>query len=130
MISVVSVGILALTASILALSLRRRNGEISLLLIIAASVMILLYVLSSASSVISAVNGIVSATRINTDYIVILLKVIGICLMTEFAANTCRDSGSLSLASNVTLAGKLLVTVTALPLYTEILNTVLSLLQR
>ena len=126
----VSIGMLALTASIIALTLRRRNGEISLLIVVAASVMILLSLLSSASSVISAVNGIVSASQINTDYIVILLKIIGICLITEFAANTCRDSGSLSLSSNVILAGKLLVTVTALPLYTDILNTVLSLLQR
>lgn len=126
----VSIGMLALTASIIALTLRRRNGEISLLIVVAASVMILLSLLSSASSVISAVNGIVSASQINTDYIVILLKVIGICLITEFAANTCRDSGSLSLSSNVIFAGKLLVAVTALPLYTDILNTVLSLLQR
>lgn len=128
--SAVSIGMLALTASVLALSLRRRNGEFSLLLVVGASVVILLPLLSSASSVINAVNGIVSASQINTGYIVILLKVIGICLLTEFTSNICRDAGSLSLSSNVILAGKLLVTVTALPLYTDILNTVLSLLQR
>ncbi len=128
--SAVSIGMLALTASVLALSLRRRNGEFSLLLVVGASVVILLSLLSSASSVINAVNGIVSASQINTGYIVILLKVIGICLLTEFTSNICRDAGSLSLSSNVILAGKLLVTVTALPLYTDILNTVLSLLQR
>ena len=60
----------------------------------------------------------------------ILLKVIGICLLTEFTANTCRDAGSSALASNVTLAGKLMAAFSALPLYTEILNLVLSLLQR
>ena len=41
--------------------------------------------------------------------------------------NTCKDSGSQSLASNVSLAGKIMVTGTALPLYSDILKTVLSL---
>ena len=44
--------------------------------------------------------------------------------------NTCNDAGSKALASNVSLAGKILVTVTSLPLYADILNVVLSLLKR
>ena len=87
-------------------------------------------VLSQAISVIDAVNNIIAVSQISTSYIVILLKVIGICLLTEFAVNTCKDAGSQSIANNVSLAGKIMVTVTALPLYTDILNTVLSLLQR
>lgn len=127
---IIPIAVLALTAAVLALTLRPKNGEVALLLGIGASVMILLTLLGAASSVIETVKRIVAATQISTGYIVILLKVIGICLLTEFTANTCRDAGSASLAANVTLAGKLLVTLTALPLYVDILNTVLSLLQR
>ena len=47
--------------------------------------------------------------------------------LVRIAVNTCKDSGSQSLASNVSLAGKIMVTVTALPLYSDILKTVLSL---
>ncbi len=97
---------------------------------LACSVLILISVLTNVSSIISTINNIVSVSGISTNYIVILFKVIGICLITEFAVNTCKDAGSLSLASNVSLAGKLLVTVTALPLYAEILNVVISLLSQ
>ena len=86
--------------------------------------MILLSVLGSASAVIETVRQIVAVSGISTGYLAIMLKVIGICLLTEFTANTCRDAGSSALAANVTLAGKLLVTVTALPLYVDILNAV------
>lgn len=120
---------LAVTAAVLALTLRQKNAEIALLLTIAAAVMLLLSVLGSATSVIEHVQGIVAASGVSTGYLAILLKVIGVCLLTEFTANTCRDAGSSALAANVTLAGKLTATVISLPLYTDVLNAVLGVLQ-
>ena len=125
--NIVSIGVLAVVAVIVALTLRPKNAETALMLTVACAVLILLAVLSQAGQIIGTVNSIVAAAQINTGYIAILLKVVGICLLTEFAVNTCRDAGCQSLAGNVSLAGKLLVTVTALPLYTDILNTVIGL---
>lgn len=122
--NVVSVCMLALTAAVLALTLRPKNGEIALLLAVACAVLLMFSVLGSAGDIIAAVRGIVSSSGISAGYLAILLKVIGICLMTEFTANTCRDAGSSALASNVTLAGKLLATAAALPLYADILSVV------
>ena len=65
------------------------------------------------------VNKIVAVSNIGTSYVVILLKVIGICIITEFAVNTCKDAGSLALSNNVSLAGKIMVTITALQWYFE-----------
>ncbi|MER2080867.1 MAG: SpoIIIAC/SpoIIIAD family protein [Ruminococcus sp.] len=126
--NMLSIGVLAVIAVILSLTIRPKNGEIALMLTLSCSVLILLSVFSRASEIIGTVNSIVAASQTNISYIVILLKVIGICLLTEFAVNTCRDAGSQSLAGNVSLAGKLLVTVTALPLYADILNTVMNLM--
>ena len=123
-----SVCALAVIAVIVALTLRPKNAEIALMLTIACSVLILISLLTQANRIVGTVNSIVAASQINTGYLAILLKVVGICLLTEFAVNTCRDAGSQSLAGNVSLAGKLLVTVTALPLYTDILNTVIGLI--
>ena len=125
--NIVSIGVLAVVAVIVALTLRPKNAEIALMLTVACAVLILLAVLSQAGQIIGTVNSIVAAAQINTGYIAILLKVVGICLLTEIAVNTCRDAGCQSLAGNVSLAGKLVVTVTALPLYTDILNTVIGL---
>ena len=126
--NIVSIGVLAVVAVIVALTLRPKNAEIALMLTVACAVLILLAVLSQAGQIIGTVNSIVAAAQISTGYIAILLKVIGICLVTEFAVNTCRDAGSQALAGNVSLAGKILVTVTALPLYADILNAVIKLL--
>lgn len=119
---------LAVTAAVLALTLRAKNGEIALVLTIAASVLLLLQVIGSASQVVSSVQNIVAVSGIDTGYLAILLKVIGVCLLTEFTANTCRDAGSSALAANVTLAGKLTASVLALPLYRDVLNAVLQVI--
>lgn len=128
--NILSVAVLAVVSVILLAALRPKNAEIALMLGIAASVLVLVGVLSQAGEVVATIQSIVAAAQISTDYIAILLKVIGICLVTEFAVNTCRDAGSQTLAGNVSLAGKILVTVTALPLYADILNTVVHLLSR
>lgn len=125
--NILSICVLAVTAVIIMVMLKPKNGEIALMLAVACSVIILLAVFTQASQVMETVNNIIAVSGISTSYIVILLKVIGICLVTEFAVNTCKDAGSQSLASNVSLAGKIMVTLTALPLYSDILNTVLSL---
>lgn len=126
--NVFSICVLAVVTVIIILTLRSRNSEIALMLGISCSIIILLSMLSQVSLIINTLNSIIAASNININYIVILLKVIGICLITEFAVNTCKDAGSQSLAGNVSLAGKIMVTITALPLYSDILNTVLSLM--
>lgn len=127
--NILSICVLAIVTVIMSVMLKSRNGEIAIILAASCSVKILLAVLSQVSQVTATINQIIAVSGISTSYVVILLKVIGICLITEFAVNTCKDAGSQSLANNVSLAGKIMVTVTSLPLYSDILNTVLSLAQ-
>lgn len=128
--NILSICILSVVAVIMIVTLRPKNGEIALMLTISCSVIILVSVFSQVSAVMDTINNIIAVSDINTSYVAILLKVIGICLITEFAVNTCKDAGSQALANNVSLAGKIMVTITSLPLYTDILNTVLSLVKR
>ncbi len=126
--NILSISLLAVIAVIIMVMLKPKNGEIAIMLGISASVIILLAVLSQVTQIMDTINNIIAVSGISTSYIVILLKVIGICLITEFAVNTCKDAGSQSLAGNVSLAGKILITITALPLYSDILNTVIGLI--
>lgn len=128
--NILSICILSVVAVIMIVTLRPKNGEIALMLTISCSVIILVSVLSQVSAVMDTINNIIAVSDINTSYVAILLKVIGICLITEFTVNTCKDAGSQALANNVSLAGKIMVTITSLPLYADILNTVLSLVKR
>ena len=128
--NIVSVCALAIAAVIIIITLKHKNAEIAIMLGLAASAVIILNLLGYMSQITQKVSEIAAVSGISTGYIAVLLKVVGICLVTEFAANTCRDSGSQSLAGSVTLTGKILVTIAALPLYTDILQTVTDLIRR
>ena len=126
--SIVSLSALAVAAVVTILFLKPKNGEIALMLGLAASAAVFVSLLGSAQGIILQVNSIVAASGVNTGYIVILLKIVGICMITEFAVNTCNDAGSRSLVGSVSLAGKLMATAAALPLYTDIMKTVTGIL--
>ena len=125
--NIISICVLALVTAVIAVMIKQKNGEIALMLSISCGVIILVSLLSQISEIISTVNSIVAASNMNIEYIKILLKVIGISLLTEFAVSVCKESGQQGIASNVLLAGKIMITVISLPLYSEILNTVMSL---
>ena len=114
--NILSISVLAVVTVIICVMLKPKNAEISVMLGISCSVIILIGVLTQVSAIITTINQIIASSGISIDYIVILLKSIGICLVTEFTVNTCKDSGSQSLASNVSLDGKIIVTVTELTL--------------
>ena len=126
--NLMGIAVLAVIAAIIAVTLRPKNAEVALMLGIAATVTVSLMVLSQTTGIIHTIQTIAAAANISGNYLAILFKAIGICFLTEFAANTCRDAGSQSLAGTVTLAGKIMVTISALPLYADILNAVTGML--
>ena len=58
-----------------------------------------------------------------------LLRVLGIALVAQFAADTCRDAGMAAAASSVELCGRVLAMVQALPLLQTLVDALLSFLQ-
>ena len=125
--NIITIAAVAIVSAISAVAIKKHNGEISLS--IACGVILLTAVISFAATILQTVNKIAAASDMNIEYIKILLKVIGICIVTELAVSVCKESGQQAIATNVTLAGKILIMVTSLPLYTEILNTVVSLVE-
>ncbi len=125
--SIVSICVIAIVATILSLTVRRYNAELSLLISIGASVIILLSVIQYILTSVETVTTMLLKADINSQYILILLKVIGICFVTEFACDCTKEAGYDSLSSNIALAGKIIVLITAMPLFKNILSVVTSL---
>ena len=46
----------------------------------------------------------------------VLLKALGICYITQLAADTCKDAGQQAIATKVELAGKVAVLAIAMPM--------------
>ena len=100
----------------------------SIIIALAGCIVVLLSVISYTTDIFTQINSMIKTANIKSDYVAVLIKALGICFITEFSSDCCKDAGQLSLANNCTTIGRLLVLVTALPLFKEILNTAVSLI--
>lgn len=89
--------------------------------------MLLMFV-DSLSTVFSGFNEIVKRSGIKSEVFSALLKILGIGYLTEFASGICSDAGNNSMAQKVSLAGKVIILVLALPIINSLLDIIVGIL--
>ncbi|MEE1155078.1 MAG: stage III sporulation protein AD [Acutalibacteraceae bacterium] len=125
---ILGICIIAVIGSILVLTLKQSVPQLALLLTLSVGVIILISVLSFLPIITDKITQLMSQTGVNSKYISILIKALGICFICQFASDICKDAGQSALASKVELAGKIMILISALPLIEEVLNTAKALL--
>jgi len=108
-------------SAVAVLFLKEHRPELAMLLSAAAGALILASLISPTVSLAVSLGERLKEAGMSSIFGV-LLKVIGICYLTDFAAELCRDFGQSSLASKVELAGKLSVIGLCLPLIDMLLG--------
>ena len=98
-----------------------------MLLSVAAGAIIILSLLKNLPGTLSGIQSVLSDGGIDTADIAILLKVMGICFVTEFTCDCVTEAGLLSLSTNISFAGKILVLLTSLPLFQNIISVITTL---
>lgn len=120
---------ISLSALILAVFIKDHNKTVSLFIMIGASVLIFLRVASSLSQIFASITEISSGAQAAAQYIKMMMKVLGIVLITQFISDLCRDSGENALAGQTETAAKIIVISMILPLFDSVLNIISGLLQ-
>ena len=120
-IKIVGVSIFAV---IMIIILKNYRPEMALVLSIITGIGIMLYAISKMSSVINVLNDLVSKSGVNTDFLLIIIKVIGIAYIVEFGKNVCIDAGQSSIATKLEMAGKVVLTI---PLISSLVNVLVGL---
>ncbi|HHU30722.1 MAG: stage III sporulation protein AD [Bacillota bacterium] len=115
----------ALIAAFLATVLREYNPFYAALVAVVAGVIIFLRVTFYLSAVLGYLTEISAQADVSPVYLGLLLKIVGIAYLVEFAAQICRDTGEGIIAQKVEFAGKLLILVMSMPLLSAVLETIL-----
>lgn len=120
---VATVGLTAL------LILRAYKPEWAPFLRMAVTVVALGLTVALASTVLTYITDLASATgALEGEEWSLLLKALGVAFLTETAASVCRDSGETGLATWVETAGKLEILLLSFPLIRTVMDTVTALL--
>ena len=112
----------ALITAVLALVLKERKSEYALLVSAAGGCVIFYLVLQGILTSLSQINNYFTKIGVESGYFVIVLKALGICYITQFVSDLCRDYGQTSLAGRVDLAGKCCILLLSAPLLEQLIN--------
>ncbi len=117
----------AICAAMTAMILRRMRPETGAAVALAGAVMMAALLLPRLTEVISGVTAIARLGGLTDGYVTQLLKVCGVSLLMDFAAQTCRDAGEPGLAAKVELGGRVTLIALSLPFMQALLTQILSL---
>lgn len=121
---VIGFGIIAVSLIII---LKNQRPEIALMCIVASSVIILLFVFDELKSVIDLINSLMVNSSIDSTYIKIILKVIGISYIIEFGKDICKDAGESAIANKMEIAGKVIIVSLSIPVVASLIDIVTEL---
>ncbi len=119
---------IAFIAVIIIVILKQYRPEFAIYASILAGVLILALASDTLSGIIDMIQSISNKTNINNDFLIILIKITGIAILTEFAVSICKDAGESAIASKVDVGGKILIISLSIPIINALIDTIVKIL--
>ena len=113
-----------LIAVILCLVLSKERKDTSILLVIAVCSMVAAVAIGYLQKVISFIETLENVGNLNTELISILLKCVGIGLLSQISSMICTDSGNAALGKVLQILASAVVLWLCIPLFTQLLELV------
>ncbi len=117
---------ICIAATVLAVVLRQYKAEYALAVAAAAGVIVFLSLISSVFEPILELRDMLFDAGIKASYFTVALKTLGICFITGFISDICRDFGQTALAGWSETVGKCAIFVMSVPILAELLGAAYS----
>ena len=118
---IVGIGLIGAIVSIL---LRNSKPEFSMLIPVVVSFTVLACAMPYLIRITEELSRMASSAGINSSYMRIVIKVIGISYLVCITAELCKDAGENAIAAKIELGGKLIILAMAIPIINSLLNLV------
>ena len=125
---VFKVMIFAIIVALLGSSLRQFKSSIDVYMSIAAVVFIMIFITSKLSIVLSLIYKLENIVEINSQYIKILLKIVGISYITQFSSDICRECGYVAVANQVQVFGKIAAMAISMPIVLALIDSIIGMI--
>jgi len=126
--AIMKIAVFALLAASIVVLVRAYRPEMALQVGTVAGIILLLYIIAQVSGILESIEVLSNQYGIQSSYIGILVKIVGIAYVAQLAGEICKDAGESALASKVELGGRIMIIAAALPAAVSLLEMVASLL--
>ena len=117
------IGVAFITA-ICTVIIKATKPELTFAINTAGALVILLIIFSNIEKISPLFTTLTSITKIDNQFVKILLKMVAIGYLTEVSAGILNDFGSATLADKVVLGGKFAILILALPIFNALLDII------
>lgn len=119
---------IAIISTILCMVIKKDRPEMAMFIGILTGIMILLSVTYKLNFIIDSINDLAHKANIPTMYISLIIKLIGIAYLIEFAIQICKDCGEGNIASKLEFGGKIIVMTMSFPILVSIIDMILNII--
>ena len=121
---IVKVGVFGIATALLSIPLQKEKKEYSVLLGMAACTVLFAFLITKIQLVLEFVQKLESMTSVDSYYIGLVIKMIGITYIGQFSAGICKDAGHQAPAAQIELFCRLSVLVQSMPILLALLDTI------
>lgn len=111
-------------AALLALWIRPLKPEYGMFLSLGAMLLLFGACVFQLDSILSLIKKLVDCTGLDSVYLKILLKIMGLAWISQLASDICKDAGCASISRQIDIYGKLLILSVSLPVVTALIDTI------
>lgn len=120
--TIVTIGIVGITAVLLAVQMKSMKGEYGTYLAAAAGCFIFFYGVSKMQTIFDAIRRVQGMIQVNQIYLTTLLKMTGITYIAEFSSGICKDAGYGAIGNQIEIFGKLSILAVSMPIVLALLE--------
>ncbi len=125
---VVKIGIMGVAGVLLATFLKKEKSEYSMLISMGICILIFSFLIHKMQMVLVFVERLESMLSLDSSYIALILKMIGIAYVAGFAMDVCKDAGYGAIGSQIETFAKISILVVSLPVLLTFLEVIGSIL--
>lgn len=121
MIKIALLGLFTIFLTMMAGSIKR---EYAIVVTVGATILLAMYGVSSLQSIVERIVALEESVGVDREYLIILLKMVGIAYLTQLVVSLCRDAGNGAVAGQVNTVGKISMLLVSFPVLEALLKTV------
>ena len=121
---ILRIPMIGMTGVCLAIPLKSYKAEYGMLISLGTCVCIFIYLVTKLEIVVEYIGRIETVLNLDGGYIRLMLKMMGITYVAQFAAEICKDAGYGAVGSQIELFGKVSILFVSMPVLLALLQTV------
>lgn len=120
----IKVAMIGVSGVLLAVVLKQQKNEYALYISLGAAVCILILAVNRLGVVIDAVEKLQNFIKIDGSFIKVLVKMIGITYVAEFASGLCKDAGYANVGTQIEMFAKFSIMALSMPVLLALIETI------